>query len=175
MYDTVVTVFNFHEKTGKWYTTVFDGVSLYETESTNATQNNGNVNASAVEAIIRVDQSRAASTMVYESNRIVDNAGNVISTADGIALCYKEPETRKVKRHIGSKAFSGLNNPDGYFTFRPEMDFFVIGDYSANVPILDDAYEEGLYHAMNHAQDGVFMVVSAAFYGLLPHFEIGGR
>ena len=38
MYDAIITLFNFHEKTGAWHTTVFSGVSLYATEGAGATR-----------------------------------------------------------------------------------------------------------------------------------------
>lgn len=175
MYDAIITLFNFHEKTGAWHTTVFSGVSLYATEGAGATRDSGRINESTIDAIIHVDRNQAASTVIYEPNRIADSAGNTICADDGTALCYKEPDTCRVKRYIGAKAFSKLDDPGGYFTFKPETDFFAVGNYSSSTPILDDTYEQGLYHAMNDAQDDVFMIVSAAFYGLLPHFEIGGR
>ena len=155
MYEHTITVFNFHEKTGAWYTSVFSGVSLYDNASANATPNSGKVNASSIEAIIHVDQNQSA-------------GGSKM-------LSYQEPETNKVKSYTGPKAYAKLENPDSYFTFKPETDFFVTGNYSSNDPILDEDYEDGLYNAMNDAQDGVYMIASAIFYGLLPHFEIGGR
>ena len=175
MYEHTITVFNFHEKTGAWYTSVFSGVSLYDNASANATPSSGKVNASSIEAIIHVDQSKSASTIIYEPNIIVDEYGNVITTDDSKMLSYQEPETNKVKSYTGPKAYAKLENPDGYFTFKPETDFFVTGNYSSNDPIPDEDYEDGLYNAMNDAQDGVYMIASAIFYGLLPHFEIGGR
>ena len=42
-------------------------------------------------------------------------------------------------------------------------------------PLTDDDYDEGLYHALNAERDGIYLISSAGFYGLLPHFEIGGR
>ena len=42
-------------------------------------------------------------------------------------------------------------------------------------PAEHEKYDSGLYHAMNDEHDGIYMISSAAFYGLLPHFEIGGR
>lgn len=155
MYEHTITVFNFHEKTGAWYTSVFSGVSLYDNASANATPNSGKVNASSIEAIIHVDQNQSA-------------GGSKM-------LSYQEPETNKAKSYAGPKAYAKLDDPDDYFTFKPETDFFVTGNHSSNEPILDEDYEDGLYNAMNDTQDGVYMIASAIFYGLLPHFEIGGR
>lgn len=150
MRSDTITVFNFHEGTGAWHTTVFSGVSLYETESANATHGNGRVNAATVEAIIDTG---------------VD--GNW-------PPAYRESGAATEKKYIGPKAYAKLESPDGFFTFKPERDFFVKGDH-ASAPIADEDYDQGLYHHMNDELDDVHMIVSAIFYSLLPHFEIGGR
>lgn len=90
--------------------------------------------------------------------------------ADKSALSAQGP-----KRYAGPKAFAGLTDPGSYFTFTPEVDFFVAGDQSSPDPLADEEYESGLYHALNDELDGVYMVTSATFYPLLPHFEIGGK
>lgn len=146
MYNDVITVFNFHEKTGAWYTTVFKNVNLLEVTGETATRDSGRTNNDTVELIIR-----------------------------SVRLSYREPDTDEVRWYIGPKAYAKLDDPHGYFTFKAETDFFVVGNYSSEVPITDDDYDEGLYHAMNDAQDGVYMITSSAYFSLLPHFEIGGK
>ena len=79
------------------------------------------------------------------------------------------------KQYMGPKAYSVTGTPADCFTFTPETDFFMEGDNSIAEPVSEDDYESGYYHEMNNAHDGVHMVVSAAFYSLIPHFEIGGR
>lgn len=175
VYGHTITVFNYHEQTKAWYTSVFTGVSLYASDSRNATRDSGKVNASAVDVIIHVNQGREAETLIYEPNVLVDEAGNIITAEDDNALNYQEPDTQKVKKYTGPKAYAKLADPSGYFTFRPETDFFAAGNYASEVPISDDDYENGLYNAMNDAMDGVYMITSATFYSLIPHFEIGGK
>lgn len=79
------------------------------------------------------------------------------------------------KKYVGPKAYAATDTPDAYFTFTPETDFFMEGDYSIAEPVSEDDYESGYYHEMNNIHDGVHMVVSAAYFPLIPHFEIGGR
>ena len=52
-----------------------------------------------------------------------------------------------------------------------------MGDYTADADssIPDTDYDGGFYHAMNTGRDSVYAVTSAAFFPLIPHFEIGGR
>lgn len=138
MYDSIITVFNFHEKTETWRTTVFEGVSLYEVSAETATRDSGKTNSDTVDLIIPTQ-------------------------AD--VIC----------RYTGSKAYANMDDPQGFFTFKAESDFFVVGNHFSLEPISDDDYDEGLYHHLNNTQDGVYMITSVAFFGLLPHFEIGGR
>lgn len=145
MYDDVVTVFNYHEKTGSWYTTVFSGADLHEVSADSATAGSGITNSDSVELIIHVSPDKVART-------------------DGSEVQYLPP-----------RAYSVLDDPNGFYTFKPETDFFTVGDQAADTPIIDDDYDEGYYHALNDEQDGVYMITSAAFFSLLPHFEIGGR
>lgn len=83
--------------------------------------------------------------------------------------------TEGVKSYTLPKEYAETNTPDKYITFTPECDFFIEGRWDSLLPIDDDEYDEGLYNALNATQDGVYMISSATFYGLIPHFEIGGR
>lgn len=175
MYNDVITVFNFHEKTGAWYTTVFKNVNLLEATGETATRDSGRTNNDSVELIIRILPDKSAHTVIYEPYLVITNEGDTYVDNRGVRLSYREPDTDEVRWYIGPKAYAKLDNPHGYFTFKAETDFFVVGNYSSEVPITDDDYDEGLYHAMNDAQDGVYMITSAAYFSLLPHFEIGGK
>ena len=79
------------------------------------------------------------------------------------------------KKYVGPKAYAAIGDPAAHFTFTAETDFFVEGDHSLSEPVSEDDYESGYYHEMNTLYDGVHMVVSAAYFPLIPHFEIGGR
>ncbi len=150
MYDAVVTLFNFHEKTGAWYPTVFGGVNLLETKAETATRDSGRTNGDTVELILHTSGDRTAQAM----------------DADGTPVRVQ---------YVGRKEYAALENPQGYFTFKAETDFIAVGNHAQKAPLVDDEYDEGLYHAMNTEYDGVYMITAAAYFGLLPHFEIGGR
>lgn len=79
------------------------------------------------------------------------------------------------KNYLGAKAYANCDNPEKYFTFHAQQDFILVGGLQDISPISDADNDAGLYHKMNDTQDGVYMIHTAAFYGLLPHFEIGGR
>lgn len=79
------------------------------------------------------------------------------------------------KSYTGPKEYASCADPASCITFTPEQDFIFDGEWTDLTPIDDEDYDEGLYHALNAAHDGIYMISSAAFYGLLPHFEIGGR
>ena len=144
LFKDVITVFNFHAKSGYWYPTVItDAHAIAARSSTHGTEGTNNADAVSVQ--------------------ITSNAAQNINSAEG------------VKSYTPPKEYAVINNPDKYITFTPECDFFIEGRWDNLTPIDDDEYDEGLYNALNEAQDGVYMISSATFYGLIPHFEIGGR
>ena len=144
MYQNVITIFNFHESSGKWYPAVIRNTDLLVNKSSGSTTS-GKTNADTVELIIRCSTDKR------------------ITTADG------------PKSYTGPKEYAKCDTPAEHITFKPECDFIYDGEWPELVPISDDGYDSGLYHAMNDEYDGIYMITSAAFYGLLPHFEIGGR
>jgi len=144
MYDATITLFNFHANTEKWYTSVFSGVNFLDTKASNATPMNGTTDGSTAEVILHTTASKAAQ----------GKSGEL--------------------QYIGPRGYAALSAPAGYYTFKPETDFFIVGDH-ASEPIDDNAYDEGLYHVKNAAMDEVYMITGASWFGLLPHFEIGGR
>lgn len=150
MYDATVTLFNYHGKTGKWYTTVFKDVNLLETKAQTATRDSGITNDDTVEMILHTTRDKTA--------RAAGAGGKTVDV-----------------QYIGEKAYSALDDPQGYFTFKAESDFIIVGSHAQPTPISDDDYDEGLYHEMNAEFDDVYMITFAVYYGLLPHFEIGGR
>ena len=83
--------------------------------------------------------------------------------------------TAGAKSYTGPKEYARCKNPAERITFKPECDFIYDGEWPDLAPISDEGYDSGLYHAINDTYDGVYMITSAVFFGLLPHFEIGGR
>ena len=77
--------------------------------------------------------------------------------------------------YITPKAYAALENGNNAITFQPQTDFIVLGEHYYDNPINDDDYETGFYDYVNSTLDNVYLIVSAAFYGLIPHFEIGAR
>ena len=103
---------------------------------------------------------------------------NNADTVDVIVHCSGDKQittTAGAKSYTGPKEYAKCKNPAERITFKPECDFIYDGEWPDLTPISDEGYDSGLYHAMNDAYDGVYMVTSAVFFGLLPHFEIGGR
>ncbi len=144
MYESAITLFNFHKATGLWYTSVFSGVDLGVNKASRSTLD-GKLNGDTVTAIIHC------------------TADKTFVTADGTAKSYTGPKT-----------YAECENPADCITFNPECDFIYAGAWPEQSPISDDE-ENGFYHRMNDTQDGVYMITSAEFFSLLPHFEIGGR
>ena len=174
MYRNTITLFNYHAETDSWYTTVFIGADLIENAGTNATRQ-GQTNSDAVDLIIHVRRNKTADTIIYKPEKIADAEGNIIVSSEDSFTVYSDPALHLDKQYVGPKAYAAIENPRNYFTFTPESDFFIVGNYYSKESVSDAGFEDGLYSAMNAAHDGVYMVSSVAFYSLLPHFEIGGR
>lgn len=80
------------------------------------------------------------------------------------------------EKHISlPKEFAACANPDRCITFAPGIDFIAEGETESVMPVHDTDYESGFYDAMNASNDGVHLITSAIYYGLIPHYEIGGR
>lgn len=145
MYRDVITLFNFHKNTGLWYPTVFSGVDIGVSKASNPTTHGTN-NGDTVNILIHCKPDKT------------------LTTADG-----------EEKSYLGAKAYSKCATPHAFVTFKPECDFIFEGEWPDMSPVADEDYESGFYHEMNDNYDGVYMITSASFYGLIPHFEIGGR
>lgn len=78
-------------------------------------------------------------------------------------------------QYISPKAYQAMEDVSECFTLTPEKDFIAIGEHTSDEPVSEDDYGEGLYQAMNDLYDGVYMISSATWFSLLPHFEIGGK
>ena len=145
MFDQTITLFNYKESDHSWHTSVFDGVNVVEAQGKTATKHGDN-NSDNVEILLNCKPSKTAT----------DSEGNKL-------------------QYVAPKTYAAQEDVTGYFTLTPECDFIMIGDHGEDDPVDDDDYDEGLYHAMNDECDGVYMITGATWFGLLPHFEIGGR
>ena len=149
MYDKTITIFNYREDSHNWRTAVFTGVDVIEHTGRSATQH-GNSNEDNVEILLHATSAQVASA--------TDVNGEIVE------LQYLTP-----------KVYAVAEDVSGYFTMTPESDFIMVGNHGESMPLNDDEYEEGLYHAMNALHDGVYMITGTTWYTLMPHFEIGGR
>lgn len=145
MYQNTITLFNFHKATGLWYASVFTDVDVGVNTASSSTKDGKN-NSDTVNIIIHCTRDK----------RFI--------TADGTEKSY-----------TGAKAYAKCDDPTACITFTPECDFIYEGVWTDSEPQREEDFESGFYHAMNDEHDGVYMISSAAFYELLPHFEIGGR
>lgn len=75
---------------------------------------------------------------------------------------------------VGPKEYDALSDPAGKITFHEGKDFFVKGEWEASA-VSDDDWMYGYYDHMNKANDGVYLITSAAEYYLIPHWEIIGK
>ena len=145
MFQDTITLFNYHKATGLWFPSVLENVDLGVNTASISTKNGKNGNDTV--------------------NLIIHCSGDKKVTVINGAK----------KSYIGEKAYAGCKNPSSFITFKPESDFFYCGVWRQSEQIREEDYESGFYHAMNDEYDGVYIISSAAFYGLIPHFEIGGR
>ena len=80
-----------------------------------------------------------------------------------------------LKPYVSPKAYAVLESGVDVITFQPQTDFIMLGEYESTEPILDDDFDSGFYDEINSSHDNIFQIVSAVFYSLIPHFEIGVR
>ena len=119
-------------------------------------------------------------------NLIVDKA--VINSKYGEVS--KDNAVMNVKYHTGDSAVMVGNKPylppkewerqvnddlpkSITFTSGNDFDFFMLGDYGSEEPIID---ENGRFYSdMQREYDNVFAITSVAKYSVIPHFEIVGK
>ena len=95
---------------------------------------------------------------------LIQSSSNKVINADNTLKYYAPP-----------KEYAALENVKNTVTFQPQKDFIILGKYESTEPIADDDYVAGFYDEMNSRYDTVYQIVSAVFYSLIPHFEIGVR
>ena len=146
MFDRTITLFNFHKPSGNWYPTVIAGVD------------------------IQIESGMSPATPGVQNDAHV--ASVLIPSKKDKSIVLQD---KSVKSYLGPKAYARCEDPEGHFTFQLDKDFFYEGEWPDLNPVSDDDYDEGFYNEVNKLYDDVFSVKTAAFYGLIPHFEIGGR
>lgn len=146
MFNDTVTIFNWHEGIQLWYPHIIHGVAIGESATQDTSATRGDHNGSSVELLVNCTSDKK------------------ITAASGV-LQYLPP-----------KQYAKLEQPTDFITFTAGKDFLYSGEYESAEPIEDAIdFDSGFFKAMNAEYDGVYKIDSVAFYGLLPHFEIGGR
>lgn len=146
MFTDKITLFNFHERSGNWYAIPLAGVDLGASAGSSRNASSDRTGADTVTLLVNCSKSRE------------------FVAADGGRRSYLPP-----------KEYASCDDPENRLTFAPERDFFLAGDWDGDAVNPDEDEESGFYHRVNHERDGVYMVTSASFFPLLPHFEVGGR
>lgn len=122
-----------------------------------------------------IDNTDAGASLAGGKGRQGDTDHSALSVLipckPGMRIQTREGELR----YVEPKGYTKSESADGILTFTPGQDFILIGAWDDPAPIAADEYEDGLYDALNDAYDDVFMITSAEYYSLIPHFEIGGR
>lgn len=174
LHSDVVTIFNWHERTQKWYTTTFQNAHVVERLSETATPQSGDTGNDGVDLSIPVSRDQIARTKIFELNLLSDGEGRHLVDGDGVLLAWTDPTTSELRVYVKPMVYASLADPSKTFTLKPETDFFVLADLWSADP-LEDSGDEGLFSEMNATRDDVFMISSATYYKLIPHFEIAGR
>lgn len=174
LHSEVITLFNWHERTQKWYTTTFTNAHLEERLGDTAMPQSNRIGNDGVTISVPVSRDQISRTSIFELNCLVDGQGRRIVDAEDVIVAWAEPTTSELRVYAKPMLYAALEDPSKTFTFTPERDFIVLGDHWSAEP-LDDTGEEGLYSEMNNALDDVYMISSAAYYRMIPHFEIAGR
>ena len=151
MYKDTVTVFNRYVDSFKntiWYPHVISGVNLIVDKAVIAEKYGKYGDVSKDNAVMNVK---------YD---IVDG---VIKIGD---KPYLPP--KKWERQVNDNLPKSIT-----FTAGNDFDFFMLGDYGSEEPIID---ENGRFYSdMQREYDDVFAITSVAKYTVIPHFEIVGK
>lgn len=142
-FEKTVTLYNFHKKSGRWYTTVFPQSYFLDTRAASSSQH-GTTSGDSANFFFHTSADKSAST------------------------------TEGIKQYAYPKAYAQLDSPAGYYTFTPQYDFFIHGSYPLTENVSEDDYDNGLFHELNKEMDEVYMISSASFFDLIPHFEVRG-
>ena len=150
MYDKTVTVFNKYTDQAKniyWYPHVLTGIDLIVDKSAN---------------IARTGLDGADTANLHVKYAVSDGQKTVNS------IPYLPP--KEWSAQVNEELPKSLTFASG--------DFFIEGEYSEEI-ISDSDYstrvDSGFYDYINKRRDNVFLVTNVGVYGMIPHFEIGGK
>ena len=77
--------------------------------------------------------------------------------------------------YVPPKQYAALLSPVGYITFDCNSTFVYVGAWEDNTPLSADDFDSGVYHYFRETYDSVYKIHSAAFFSLIPHFELNGK
>ena len=149
MYNDTVTVFNRYVDSFKnttWHPHVLSGVNLIVDKAVIAAKYG------------EVSKDNAVLNVKYHF------ADGVIMVGDKPYFPPKEWENQTNDKLPESITFSSEGS---------EFDFFMLGDYGNEEPIIDEYGD--FYSDMQKKYDYVFAITSVAKYSVIPHFEITGK
>ena len=146
MFNINITLFNFDEKSNKYYKTFLPNVELqsnFRTRFTNDSTLDDDVSLLIIKYLIK----------------------NSEKISFGTEKCFKTP-----------KIWENLESKEEFFTFQEGKDFFVKGKLLEQIENLDFTVSENLnYEELKNSQDGVFFVHSVKdFEDELSHWEVLG-
>ena len=147
MYSDTITLFNrYHSRLGDmWFPHIIHNVDLV-------------IDRASVIAKYGVESNDVAKLHIkYANGMLIENKPYLESKE------WYKLTTDELKDHI-------TFNPDGNF-----FDFFIVGEYESEDPIMDDDYQEGFYEHME--DDYACYVISSVSspYKIIPHFELLAR
>ena len=147
LYKDTITLFNRYikDKVVYWYPTVLNGVNL-------------NIDKASIVAKYGAEsKDNAVLNVKYQCGEETAMVGN---------KKYLTP--KEWKKQVEDNLSKSL-------TFTPgtkDFDFFYVGEWGNEEPIVNDDYANGFYSYMNKNYDGVFAISSVAKYSVIPHFEV---
>lgn len=145
MFNDTITLFNFYN--GVWYRHIIPRVDIGAVDASSKTVSAGDTRSSSVTLLINTQFDKS------------------IQTEGGVRIYLAPKEYARLADPILSQAI----------TFDDKHDFIVLGAVYGDDPVNDDDYESGFYDHVYSRYDNVYRIVSAAWYGLIPHYEIGAR
>ena len=150
MFKDTITVFNSYEDSFEnitWYPTVIRGVNLL-------------IDKAAIVAKYGTDSKNNAILNIH------------YQTIDGQIFVDGKPYflPKEWKNQTNDMLSESITFASG-----TDFDFFMLGEYPTQEPIMDEDFRNGFFEEVKKEYDFVFAITSVANYSVIPHFEITGK
>lgn len=145
LFRDTITLYNFFH--GVWHRHIIQSVDVGAVDASSKSATTGDARSSRLNILINCSSDKK------------------VATSEGPRQYYPPKEYERLESPIESNAI----------TFCEGKDFIVLGAVWSEDPVNDENYENGYYDHLYQTRDGVYMITSAAFFSLIPHFEIGAR